>query len=248
MIISHDHGFVFVKPMKVAGSSVENSIYPLLGDKDLVGHNGPENLKILRDLGKNCRVMSMSHASAEELIARFMRRIVKYKFISVARNPWDRAVSLFYWRNKNLRDLPLDELRPRFHSWVQSGRVNFEHIGSPFWRGYPAVDLLVKYETLAEGFREVSRLLDLPSVIDTEKHFDKAGVRPARSRNFTDLYDDATWKTVEILGAREIQLFGYSREKPAGDDRILAEFDALPLRQRIIATSKQVSHEEAVAE
>lgn len=235
MIISHEHGFVFVKPMKVAGSSVENAIYPILDDRDLVGNNGPDNLKILRGLGKACKVRGVSHASVEEMVHQFRRRIMAYKFVSVVRNPWDRAVSLFYWRNQHMRSRPIEEVRTSFQNWVCSGRVNFEHVGSPFWRGYPAVDLLVKYEQLDKGFVEVSRRLELPEVIDTTKHLDKAGLRPESSRAFDALYNDETWEVVALLGAREIRIFGYSRECPQGNDSYLAEFDAAPIRRRILA-------------
>ncbi|MSU88590.1 hypothetical protein GE300_03020 [Rhodobacteraceae bacterium 2CG4] len=239
MIISHAHRFVFVKPMKVGGSSIENAIYPFLENDDLVGNNGQRNLRILRDLGRTCKVEAKSHAGAAALVEQFRRQILKYRFVSVVRNPWDRAVSLFYWHHQDLRESPIEEVRPKFQTWVKAGNVSFDRVGSPFWGGYPAVDMIVKYEALAEGFVEVSRRLDLPGVIDTNQHLDKAGLRPSESRDLGALYDDEAWALVDCVGAREIRMFGYGAETPQGNDRILCEFDAFPVRRKILGRFKQ---------
>ena len=49
MIISHEHKFIFFKPMKVAGSSIEVALSKICGDEDL--QTGSEYQEEIEEFG-----------------------------------------------------------------------------------------------------------------------------------------------------------------------------------------------------
>lgn len=209
--------------MKVAGSSVEAVLYKYLGEKDVVGNNGVDNIAILRGLGKTNRISKHSHMSMRDVLYSYDWPCVSYVHFSIVRNPWDRAVSLFYWRNRELRDAPLKAAQAAFRKWVTFGLIELgEHRLD--WNGYPLADIIVKYEDLNQGMRQVSRLLDLDPEIDTDEFQDKANVRPAYSRSFMDLYDDESWALVGQVLAWDRMLFDYSAERPSGREASVVRF------------------------
>lgn len=231
MIISHKNRFVFNKPMKTGGSSLELCLYPYLGDEDVIGNNGKENLAVLRDLGCKARIDKRSHEPMEALVRAYDWKCVEYTHFTVVRNPWDRAVSLFYWRNEEMRGAPHVEARDEFRKWVRFGLRELTN-GTCDWAGYPIADVVVKYEDLRTGMMELSRMLGIEPLIDTDAHRDKSGLRPDYSRAFMDLYDDETWALVGLVQSFERTLFDYSYERPQGSLNSLATFRDNAFRRR----------------
>jgi len=226
MIISHTHRFVFNKPMKTAGSSLEVCLYGHLGDGDVVGNNGAENLKRLRSHGTNVQVRDASHVAMADLVRGYDWKCIGYTHFTVVRNPWDRAVSLFYWRNPEYREAPLRKARAEFQRWVGFGLRELEN-SSYSWMGYPIADVVLKYETLDQGIRVLSHDLALAEEVDMGAHRDKAGLRPDYSRSFTELYDEASWSLVGLVLAADVALFGYGRDRPSGDLDLLKRFEGV---------------------
>lgn len=181
MIISHKHRFVFIKTHKTAGTSVEIALSPFCGPEDVItpisaedehvrqqlGYPGPQNvivprarrtwrdsLRVVRD-GKPTHFYN--HASAS-----FVRKRVDpsvwddyFKFC-LERNPWDKAVSLYYWR-------PNLNAYPTLTDFVQSRKVR--RIRD--WRMYARasgviVDRVYKYEAIDEAMAELRDRLGLP--------------------------------------------------------------------------------------
>ncbi len=231
MIISHSHGFVYNKPMKTAGSSLEVCLYSHLQDGDVVGDNGPENMALMRALKRRIKVQAKSHVSMSEMVRTYAWPCVKYTHFTVVRNPWDQAVSLFYWRNPRFRDADLAETQTEFRRWVRFGLRELDKFNFT-WGQYPLADLVVKYEALKEGMVEVSKVVGLDPPLDTSSFFDKATVRPRHSRNFTELYDDETWDLVGMVRAQDVSLFGYSRAAPQGNAAVLRDFTTVARERR----------------
>lgn len=117
MIISHRHRFVYVKTRKTASTSIEIAMSKFCGPEDVItpivatdeqvrtrlGYRGPQNYLVESVSG--ARVELVNHAPA--LLA---RRILgeswqQYFFFTIERNPFDRAISQYYW------ELPLWERR-----------------------------------------------------------------------------------------------------------------------------------------
>ncbi|MHA3978803.1 hypothetical protein ACW9UR_14055 [Halovulum sp. GXIMD14794] len=227
MIIAHSRKFVFVKAMKVAGSSVELALYPSLSDGDVIAPIGGGGLKRLgSSLPTNLRIRKLSHADAITLMRLYPETVKHdYTYFCVARNPWHRALSLFTWINRT-SILEMDEQRgvEAFRSFIRKP-LPMMSLGSPIWRGEIICDLVIKYEGLAEGVSQLGVTLGLPEPLDVTSIRDKEGLRPAWSKDLDTMYDDETWARVSRLCAYEIAYFGYSYSQSAGTTSPLESFD-----------------------
>lgn len=110
MIISHTHRFIFIKSLKTAGTSVEAALSQHCGGNDVVVpinafahnldsdgkpiHKGMNADEVYRRIGQ--------HVDAATIKARESAAVWNdyFKF-SIARNPWDRALSYFFWDRRN---------------------------------------------------------------------------------------------------------------------------------------------------
>ena len=126
MIISHKYKFIFLKTNKTAGTSIEIALSKFCGPKDVItpisledeeirkelGYRGPQNYlsppwdytykDIAAFLKKGQRAHRFyNHISASEVKAHVGQQLWDdyFKFC-VERNPWDRLVSLYYWKHK----------------------------------------------------------------------------------------------------------------------------------------------------
>lgn len=104
MIISRKHQFIFSKPRKVAGTSVEVALSKFCGPQDIITENvaGTEiDEDHYRDYARNWEGY-FNHIKP----ARIRKKIGEdvwnsyFKF-SIVRNPWDMVVSRYFWNKKN---------------------------------------------------------------------------------------------------------------------------------------------------
>jgi len=108
MIVSHKHRFIFVRTRKVASSSLELCLSKILDESDFATHQSDRDhllgieypkldTRIFRGFDKFGRPLLMNgHSPLNAAYRMFGRRVQDYLVISADRNPWDRAVSLFY--------------------------------------------------------------------------------------------------------------------------------------------------------
>ncbi len=198
MLLSHSHRFVFLKPPKTAGSSVEAALrtfcLPPQQRQSSSEHVFPETVTdygIVTVSGNRTPTGSplkphMSIHEAEELIGR--NRFSQYLKVSITRNPFDRAVSLFWWNlwqndrdgYDRLQECSERELRRKFRDFtvkkrriIQWARLKrFTHprlLGGNF--------TVLRYESLEEDLRDLVRKLGGdPTLVTLPGH--KTGIRP----------------------------------------------------------------------
>ena len=104
MIISHRHKFIFLKPRKVAGTSVEVALAQHCGDDDIVtpivafNPNWDEDQyahpgKPWPGYGRHSTLMRVRKRLGQELWDDY------FKF-AITRNPWDLVVSQYHWATR----------------------------------------------------------------------------------------------------------------------------------------------------
>ena len=212
MIVSHEHGFVFMKTRKTAGTSVEIALSRVCGPGDVItpiveddealrraaGGRGPQHFEAppLERKAFNHMPVSM----VRRMLGR--KRFESYFSFAIERNPWDAVVSLYHWKYRSSE--PGD-----FAEYVASEAVEtFATKNQRIYRldGRVAVDRVLRYESLAEELATVWSELGLPGSPDLPHA--KAGSRP-RGASYRSYYDDASRERVAELFAAPIAELGY---------------------------------------
>ncbi|MCK4788788.1 MAG: sulfotransferase family 2 domain-containing protein [Desulfobacteraceae bacterium] len=134
-----------------------------------------------------------------------------YKF-SVERNPWDRMVSLYYWRTHGFQD-PVD-FKIFILAMKEGNRKKLRELkGWSFsnWDIYAqgsevVVDKLCKLENLNHELEEVLEYIGL----DIDLDLPRAKSHTRKNKNYREMYDEESMQLVAELFSREIELLGYS--------------------------------------
>lgn len=245
MLISHHYRFVLIKPRKMAGTTVELALSPFLMPGDLATRIGAEETMrvvaegvhvgpIRRRAGVLRRPLRLRDHSPLSRARKVVPQTRGYRVIAICRNPWDRAVSQFFWsmRRTDIRTAPLADQKAAFirytHRWGPRGWL--EHVyGRKRQRlldsahlysvaGGPRPDYVIRFEALNADLGRLRDWLGLPDTPSAQGIRTKAESRP-RTRNWTQFYDEATRVLVAQECAREIALFGYDfegRQMPRG--------------------------------
>ena len=119
------------------------------------------------------------------------------------RNPWDRAISAYYWENRSKKKLPdfygyLEELQRRnlisnFPIYSIDGRI--------------AVDRVLRYENLDSELPKLAETLGLPGPLTPARA--KQQFRKDR-RPYREVYTEREREFVAAACAREISELGYT--------------------------------------
>jgi hypothetical protein len=124
-----------------------------------------------------------------------------YRFC-LERNPWDRAMSLYYWRTQHVQP------RPPLLTFLRSLlRVELSNWSTYTIDGRLAVNRVIRYETLEPELAEVCRTLGLPSDLQLPraKNYSRQDRRP-----YQEIMGLEERELVARACAREIALFGYT--------------------------------------
>jgi hypothetical protein len=209
VIVSHKHQFIFVKTRKTAGTSIEVFLEPLCGEEDVVTPVSPryQDSETATHKPRNHQGYS-NHAAAPRI-----REIVGesvwngyYKF-SVERKPWDKMVSMYWWRKYQYK---IDDDFPSFcrkaiespnNIYTCPSDYHFYTIDSEL-----CVDKVIQFETLMDDFSSVCDHLNLGNVTSLPRA--KAKIR-AEKKPYADYYDEALRDLVAQRFQNEIDLFGY---------------------------------------
>lgn len=225
MIISHQHKFIFLKTRKTAGTSIEVALSRFCGPEDIIttldgeaqalrdriGAARPQNYRtplrhwtgrdVVKFFVKGRRARYTQHMSAMSLRPRIDADVWRtyYKFC-VERNPYDKAISLYFWRTKDL------EVRPSLQEFLRAidaeSLSNF-HIYSIDDR--IAVDKVIRYERLQEELSDLMHRFGLPDVtLPKAKGNHRLDRRP-----HTELLTEEDREIVERVCSREIGQLGY---------------------------------------
>lgn len=229
MIISHQNKFIFIRIPKTASTSVEVAFSAICGPKDIISgvsfHNDRENeiagyegeknqaslqisplAQLLRKLTGQPEI-DYKHASAKiikaSLPAAQWNSYFKFCFV---RNPFDRAVSLYYWRMKNW-EKKHTEARPSVNDYI----LSLENEKLSTWHRYTingkvAVDYVARFETLQGEIDTICQRLGLAPILLPQT---KSNIRKDRSPYQELLNNDSRGK-IESACKKEMTEFGYN--------------------------------------
>lgn len=142
-----------------------------------------------------------SHMGAIEIRTRLGRkRWDEYYKFTIERNPWDKAVSAYYFSQRNPKH------KMSFEEWVTK---NFPDATMDFYSidGKNAMDHVIQYDQLETGLTETLQKLgvtEIPELPRTKKSF-----RPDRA-HYRDVHTDVTRDYVAKVCSKEIAAFNYT--------------------------------------
>lgn len=230
MIVSHRYRFIFLKTAKTAGTSIELALSRFLGPDDIItpvsaedeslrkqlGGIGPQNYQQPHNASKHwlnrLRQTFSKQAFYNHMPAAEVRALVgehiwgTYFRFCVERNPFERAVSLYYWCCRKGPRPPISQFlqSPRIQLLTQRG-IQIYMSGS----GQMLVDRILRYENLAAELETVRMRLGLPEPLLLPNA--KGGLRPAQ-QHYSELLSSDDRRIIERQFCRELELFQYRWE------------------------------------
>jgi hypothetical protein len=223
MILSHRHKFIFLKTSKTAGTSIEIALSQICGEKDVITPIAKEDEELRQSLGyrppqnylpemsrlrqKPNRQLAKQEGFFNHIPGHRVRSLVNaevwnsyFKFC-VARNPWDRVISQYYWRHQQ-------EPRPDMTAFIQGPQVQ-----TLMRKGYPIythndevlVDHICRFENLEQEMRLLSERLNLGEEIrllhaKAKSRADNRHYRAILNKNQADLIATIFSKEIDLLG------------------------------------------------
>jgi len=225
MIVSHRHRFIFVRTRKTAGTSVEIALSKFCGPDDVItrdaddalrrelGYPGPQNdggiplsaytfSEWRRLLTRGERARFKNHTPAARIRSLVGAEIWHgyYKF-AIERDPWDKAISLYYWRTRD------QQPRPPLLQFLQNvGARSLSNAHIYMIDGELGVDRIIAYENLASQLEEIRQQLRLPEPVTLPRA--KSSHRTEKS-HYSELIGEAERAVIDKACRREIELLGY---------------------------------------
>ena len=209
VLVSHTHEFIFLKTRKTAGTTVEMCLEPVcsppgtpiveetetrFSKQGIVGARlVPE--KTPRWLYKKTNLWR-SHVGAKRVsMALGAEKFARYQKVSCIRNPFDRSVSLFHWREMAKEDFSETKLAFRDfilnQKWPDDNKIT--HVD-----GVYVVDRMIRFETLKEDIEAVAAELGVEVDPDALPHT-KSTSATRKKIAVQDYYDK---DTIEVVKSR----------------------------------------------
>ncbi len=229
MIISHKYRFIFIRTEKTAGTSLQLALSKFCGPDDVItpninkvdqqkitelGYPAAQNYSVpfwqhgWRDLfrvtmgGK--RMSFNAHSSALEIRQLLPAHVWDgyFKF-SFERNPWDKMISLYYWRLRKSNDpMSMDEFLESKYSKVRaSDRYLIDE--------KVEVDYLANYENLEAELAFLTERLGLPEPLKMPSYRAKGQYRKDK-RHYREVLTTQQADLIAKRFSREIELMGYT--------------------------------------
>ena len=225
MIVCHEHKFIFVKTRKTAGTSIETALSSFCGPSDVItslssedeaartqlGLRGMQNIHVpmmrysisdIATLATLKRKRFHNHSPSSEVRKYLGQQIyLKYFVFCVERNPYDRAVSQYFFNNRKFSEKPP---MPEFLKTLSTPSMSNWDVYTQ--KSQIAVDKVLRYENLEHDLNEVGNFLGLN--IDISLIHAKSHTRTDR-RNYREVIDSESRSIIDARCANEIKYFCY---------------------------------------
>jgi len=219
MLVSHRKNFIYTKTNKTGGTSVEaffesycmpeGTFTPSHGREETISEAG---IIGFRGKGNGNNFEWRHHMPAKVIRNKLGEEIWgSYFKFCVVRNPYDRAISSFYFRCDEVRKKEYTDEHPEiFERWLKENRLGgtARHFSID---GELCLDFLIRYEHLHEDLEKVCNKIDVPwNPSELPKY--KSKLRPAEA-TAARLYNATTRAIVEERLEEELGLLGYEFPK-----------------------------------
>lgn len=235
MIISHEHRYIFIKTHKTAGTSVEIALSRFCGSRDVItpissededvrqetGGRGAQNVSrslahySIRDWGRLILKAQPAPPFKKHLPGPVIRGMIprntwdSYFKFTIERNPWDKTISAFYWRNIVRQRDGKPELT--LGEFLRSGVIN-EYCD---WGRYAdnsgiIVDEVLQYSDLNAGLESIRSRFGFPNLTLPNA---KGSYRQDRRPHWEVLGAEERDQIADVF-RREIAAFGYAFGPP----------------------------------
>ena len=191
--ISHKYKFAYMRSIKVAGTSTEVLLDNLhdKNDKQLVqsnknklgirSHSGPQQIKNV-----------LGDKKFEEY----------FKFMTV-RNPFDRVVSWYWWREGSWNKPPLSFKEYIFKEKCKGLLPFYDWM---FLNGMCVIDDVIRFENL---YDDTKRILNKWVSLDDFDYPKRKSSSRKSKKHYTEYYDTYTKKFIQEKYKKDIEYFGY---------------------------------------
>ena len=210
VLVSHIYKFIYLKNVKVAGSSIESFFAQFcIAPADKATYNFPHKQnEIISEYGivggRLCKesLMWNSHKEAAAIKRDLGNDMFdKYLKFCVVRNPFDVMVSYYFY----------NESKDDFKTYVNKfkNRKNPpSNLGRLFINNSPVCNFYIRYENLINDTIELLKILGIKdyNINDMPKH--KSNYNP-HIKSYKEYYDDETKEIVYKLFEKEIKFFNY---------------------------------------
>jgi len=180
MVVCNPKKFIFIEVPKTASTSIINALYKII---DVSSFDFYKNQK-------NRLNINLRHCNITQTIELFPETKDYFKFAFV-RNPWDRAVSYYFWKNTEMS----------FSDFVVSD--DFDLLGQCDYL-YDKMDFIGRFENLQNDFDIICEEVGAP-----KKQLIKINVSVSKHKHYAEYYDEETKQIVAEKYAEDIEYFGY---------------------------------------
>lgn len=234
MIISHKYKFIFLKPVKVAGTSMEVTLAKNCGDTDIATRigdysNDSDDDKYIHQPKNNDGYFN--HMLPDDIRNNIGDKIWKNYFkFTIVRNPWDQAVSRYFWEKSRKKiellnsitliknnlfnpfvykfffDNLLSYLQFTFNFFIEHSNINTSNACFYFDSdSNPICDYYMRYEKLEDDYREICKILGLPF----EKLLKIKSKQRKSKKHYSRYFNKKTKNEIGYNSKKEINYFGY---------------------------------------
>jgi len=205
VLVSHRKKFIYIKNLKVAGTSVE-AYFEKYCVNPKVAYNPKHYFQrakisqygIIGARGKKTHLTNkfFNHMNARAIKRHLGRKVFnRYFKFCVIRNPYDKMVSMYFFRPPSVS----------FKEFCK--QTDCSDIKRLIIHGRPCCNYYIRFENLEAGLKEVCKKLKIPFKPERLPSY-KRGFRPSNT-DYRQYYDDETRQIVYEKHKPEFELFGY---------------------------------------
>lgn len=221
MLVSHRNSFIYTKTVKTGGTSVESYFEPFclpegqwtsvhsreetVTDCGIIGHRGPIKKSEPSQWWNHMPAATIRDLLGEDLWGKY------FKFC-VVRNPYEKAVSMFYFsrfqRTRTVEFEGLERERELFENWLLQGTNLPIDRDKYLIDGQFCLDDVIRYESLASDLERICFRIGVPWIPALLPTF-KKGFRPVLATTEA-LFSENSREIVEKAYEFECEFFNYT--------------------------------------